>query len=87
MAEKELYRATKGIEKKFSRSLENRNYNHSLEILLTLRKPINDLFDHVMVMVPEDEIRNNRLSLVKFVADHFRKVADFSKIVIEGEEG
>ncbi|MCH7760210.1 glycine--tRNA ligase subunit beta [candidate division TA06 bacterium] len=86
-AERDLYEATRGIEKEFSRSLKERDYDHSLKILLTLRKPIDDLFDEVMVMVPDEELRKNRLALVKFVAGLFNQVADFSKIVIEGEEG
>ena len=84
-AERNLFLSTREVEKPFTQSLTHRNYDRSLQILLTLRKPIDDLFDEVMVMVPENEIRNNRLALVKFIADHFRKVADFSKIVIEGE--
>jgi glycyl-tRNA synthetase beta subunit len=37
-------------------------------------------FDKVLVMHPDEKIRNNRLALVKGMSDLYSKIADFSKI-------
>lgn len=58
----------------------------ALELLLTLRQPIDRLFDDVLVMHEDPVLRANRLRLLLYVRSLFRKVADLSKIVIEGAE-
>jgi len=37
-----------------------------------------------MVMVKEEEIKKNRLSLLKKINDLFRKISDFTKINVQG---
>ncbi len=52
-------------------------------ILLALqkyRKPVDDFFDHVMVMVEDEKTRNNRLGLLAAIKGHFNKIADFSRL-------
>lgn len=53
--------------------------------LRTLASPIDKFFDEVMVMVDDEVMRNNRLALLAEADALFRKIGDFSKIVIEGE--
>ena len=54
--------------------------------LLRLRKPIDTFFDDVMVMVDDERLRAARLALLAGVRDLFMRVADFAKVVLEGEE-
>ncbi len=71
--EKELWEALK--------SLEN---TEDILSLYTLKEPINNFFDKVLVMDPREEIRKNRLALLHRIKKLFNRFADFSKIVIEG---
>ncbi len=54
--------------------------------LLNLRRPIDDFFDSVMVMTEDDRLRAARLALLGGVRDLFTGIADFSKVVLEGEQ-
>ena len=54
--------------------------------LLSLRRPIDDFFDSVMVMTEDDTLRTARLALLGGVRDLFAGIADFSKVVLEGEQ-
>ncbi len=51
-----------------------------LEILRPLKKPIDNFFDQVMVMVEDEKIRSNRLNLLAGVTALFNRMADFSKM-------
>ena len=57
----------------------------NISVLRKLAPPIDAFFDKVMVMTDNEKVRNNRLLLLSCVDQLFRKVGDFSKIVIEGE--
>ncbi len=54
--------------------------------LLSLRRPIDDFFDSVMVMTEDDALRAARLALLGGVRNLFTGIADFSKVVLEGEQ-
>jgi glycyl-tRNA synthetase beta chain len=61
-----------------------RNYGEALRVIATLRQSIDDFFDKVMVMSPEDDIRANRLALLNRTLEDLSRVADFSEIVTAG---
>ncbi|XP_022156973.1 glycine--tRNA ligase, chloroplastic/mitochondrial 2 isoform X2 [Momordica charantia] len=48
------------------------------EISSKLIEPLEDFFEHVFVMVDDEKIRNNRLALLKRIADLPRGIADLS---------
>ncbi len=48
--------------------------------LASLRKPIDDFFDHVTVNDPDAAKRERRLNLLMRFRDAVNRVADFSKI-------
>ena len=48
--------------------------------LATLRRPIDDFFDHVTVNDPDPTKRARRLNLLARFRDAVNRVADFSKI-------
>jgi len=77
-AEEELYSRYLEIESEVKGLLRKRNYQEALKILATLREPIDNFFDQVMVMVEDKDLCLNRLFLLKLVTDLFLKIADFS---------
>ncbi|MDH5662268.1 MAG: glycine--tRNA ligase subunit beta, partial [Elusimicrobiota bacterium] len=81
--EKRLYEGFDRIEKETEKFLKKKEYQGALEKLVSLRKPVDDFFDKVMVMVEDKKLRNNRLALLNKIVDLFCKIADFSKIVVE----
>ncbi|MDZ7838787.1 MAG: hypothetical protein U5N58_13105 [Actinomycetota bacterium] len=45
---------------------------------------VDEFFDQVLVMDEDENIRQNRISLVKEARDLYLFIADFSRLVIEG---
>jgi glycyl-tRNA synthetase beta chain len=66
---------------KVLQALQKEDYPAALLELAALREPIDRFFGSVMVMVEEEAIRFNRLSLLEALFSLFRRIADFSKIV------
>jgi glycyl-tRNA synthetase beta chain len=86
-SEKKLHASVLTTERSIGPLLQERDYTKALKLLVMLRARIDDLFDRVMVMVEDTALRNNRLALLREVENLFLRVADFSRIVIEGEAG
>lgn len=72
--ERELYEASERLSK------------GSLETAAELRPYVDHFFDKVMVNVPDEKIRFNRLSMLSDMLRKFSTVADFSEIVTSGEQ-
>jgi len=77
VAEKELFRNLKTAEEVLD---DLDNPEEILEQLQLLRQPIDNFFDNVMVMVEDEKIRKNRLSLLAALKATFNRFADFSKL-------
>ncbi|HEX9198603.1 MAG TPA: glycine--tRNA ligase subunit beta [Acidobacteriaceae bacterium] len=60
------------------------DYVAALQLIATLRTPIDLFFEKVMVMVEDPYDRWTRLSLLHSLVDNFSKIADFSEIVTAG---
>jgi glycyl-tRNA synthetase beta chain len=58
-----------------------RQYKEALASLADLREPVDDFFDHVMVMVEDQALKNNRLALLNQLRNLFFEVADISLLV------
>lgn len=82
--EKELWEKANRIRPNLESAVESRDYRKALELLLSIRPAIDRFFDEVFVMVDEEKVRTNRLHLLAAVRNEFLKVADFSRIVVEG---
>ncbi|WP_226036931.1 glycine--tRNA ligase subunit beta [Aquibacillus saliphilus] len=78
--EKELFHIYLDIIEKYDRELKQFEPRNALEVLGELAKPIHDFFDHTMVMTDNEELKNNRLSLLNKIADSILKYADLTKI-------
>ena len=63
---------------------ERSDYRGALEAIAGLRPQVDAFFDGVMVMVPEESVRANRLALLRRVLEDFSRIADFSEIVVPG---
>lgn len=61
----------------------NKQYEQALLEISRLRPAVDTFFDKVMVMVEDEELRANRLGLLKTLLDEFSSIADFSEIVTE----
>jgi glycyl-tRNA synthetase beta chain len=57
-----------------------------LESVARLRPFVDRFFDKVMVNVPDDKIRANRLALLHELLTEFSTIADFSEIVTSGDQ-
>lgn len=80
--EKELYSAFQTIGKRAEKKISQKDYPAAMKELSLLRKPIDNFFNGVLVMVEEDKIKANRLSLLGKIAHLFFKIGDFSKITV-----
>jgi glycyl-tRNA synthetase beta chain len=78
--EKELIAALDEAEPKASAAIENEDFTGAMAALASLRKPIDDFFDHVTVNDPNSAKRERRLNLLMRFRDAVNAVADFSKI-------
>ena len=67
----------------FFLSMRKRNYDDAISILVSFKESIDRYFDKVFVMDKDENIKNNRLALLKKIKDMFLTYADFSKIRIE----
>ncbi len=56
------------------------DYTASLQILAKLKLPIDTFFDHVMVNVEDELLRNNRLALLRELHHTMNRIADLSKL-------
>jgi glycyl-tRNA synthetase beta chain len=78
--EKRLYSTFKDVSKRADSLVQKGEYAKALEIIAELKSPIDEFFDAVMVMVDDEGLRNNRLGLLRKIAEFFGQIADFSFI-------
>lgn len=79
--EKQLYGELLAIKPGIHDMICNRKFYEALTLLITLMGPINVFFDNVLVMDKNNEIRLNRLGLLKELWKTALAVADFSKLL------
>jgi glycyl-tRNA synthetase beta chain len=60
---------------------QQKKYDEALAALATIRRPLDEFFDKVMVMVEDEAVRTSRLCLLQSVAAMFQTIADFSEVV------
>lgn len=79
-AERALYKKAIELRDQVSPLVEQSQHGEILHMLSVLRDPIDQFFDHVLVMDENPEIQRNRIALVDFVYGLFREVAELSKL-------
>lgn len=60
---------------------QSRDYRTALETIASIRPRVDLFFDKVLVNVPDERIRQNRLTLLATLLAEFSTIADFSEIV------
>lgn len=61
-------------------------YQPALEAIATLRPAVDKFFDKVMVNVPDERVRHNRLALLHALLTEFSTIANFAEIVTNSQE-
>ena len=79
--EGELYDALLRVKKNIQPPLSASHFQQVFSIIATLREPIDNFFNKVMVMAEDEKIRNNRLALLAQIKDFINGFADLSKVV------
>ncbi|MGO0060533.1 glycine--tRNA ligase subunit beta [Brevibacillus fluminis] len=79
--EKSLHQAYVSVRQELSLVEAAGDFVKTLEILASLREPIQTFFEQIMVMVEDEQVRQNRLALLANVAKTIFAYADFAKIV------
>ena len=79
-AEKDLFKALQDLEKTLDQQLQKQEFVGLLQSLVSLSKPIDQFFADVMVMDENQELRQNRLSLLNQLHQRMNLVADIGKL-------
>ncbi len=80
--EKALFEKIKEIENELDKYLKDRRYLDLLERVASIKDTINTFFDNVMVMDKDQDLRNNRLSLLNRLRQIVLNVANFKFLEI-----
>ncbi len=79
-AEKDLYQTLTKLDDKVQSLVDSAKYQDALAELSTLRKPVDQFFDDVMVMADDEALKNNRIALLNKLHNLFLQIADISKL-------
>jgi glycyl-tRNA synthetase beta chain len=63
--------------------IAERDYRRALETFAAMAPELERFFDEVMVMVDDEALRRNRMSLLRKVGNTVAKIADVTKIVVD----
>jgi len=66
--------------------IRERQYRRALDSFAALAPELETFFDEVMVMVDDQALRRNRMSLLRKVGDAVKRIADVTKIVVDRSE-
>ena len=77
-AEKSLSNELNQLRQQLDNALTNDQYDQALEVLSTLREPVDTFFEAVMVMSENGAVRHNRLALLSQLRNQFLRIADIS---------
>lgn len=82
-AESELAAQIDRVAKEINPLLENKDYGGALVAMATLREAVDQVFDKVMIMAENPQVRANRLALLAKLRAMFLRVADISELPSE----
>jgi glycyl-tRNA synthetase beta chain len=84
-AERELYGQFSEKRGEIEGAVRAGDYLSAFKVLATLRPAVDKFFDDVLVMDEDAEKRSNRLALMEEIGQFFLSLADFTRVVVEGE--
>jgi len=79
-AEKNLHQAMEQSVKQADAFYAEKNYTDSLKALAALRETVDAFFNDVMVNDPDEDVRRNRLGLLRQLHGSMNRVADLSRL-------
>ncbi len=79
-AEQQLFSALDALRESVSTKIAERDYTSAMQLLATIRQPVDAFFDGVMVMAEDEAVKLNRLALLNQIYQLFRQVADISRL-------
>ncbi len=77
-SEIKLYEQIQKVRPEVNRAIQKGDYQTALKQLAGLREPVDTFFVEVMVMADDEQVKNNRLALLKNLASLCGSVADIS---------
>jgi len=83
--EQQLNHALAQQQQQFAPAIAAHDYPLALASLAELAQPLDAFFEHVMVMVDDPGIRNNRLALLAALDQRCRQVADISLLTVTAD--
>jgi glycyl-tRNA synthetase beta chain len=81
-AERELFERFCALREKVGSLRQQKRYEEALRTIASIRPQVDNFFDKVLVMTPNQTLRQNRLNLLACLLQEFTTIADFSQIVI-----
>jgi glycyl-tRNA synthetase beta chain len=85
-AEKRLNELSSAVTAQINDLISERRYRSALESFAAMAPELERFFKDVMVMVDDEAVRKNRMSLLRKVGGAVMKVADVTKIVVDRRE-
>ncbi len=79
-AEQRLWEQVNEVGSQVAAFVEQKRFDDALRALANLRAPVDAFFESVLVMDPEEAVRENRLALLEAVVRAFSGVGDLSRI-------
>jgi glycyl-tRNA synthetase beta chain len=79
-AELQLYTVVQRIGEEATRLKKEKKYRKALEKISELRPAVDLFFDKVLVMVEDEDVRRNRIALLRTLLKEFSTIADFSEL-------
>jgi glycyl-tRNA synthetase beta chain len=76
--ERTLFESMRDLDDRLKRATGHGNYIEGLRFLAELQRPVDAFFDKVMVMAPEEDLRANRVALLRRLDRMCRSIADIS---------
>ncbi len=83
--ERELHATLVIIRDNAGPMIEKGDFARAQSIILRLRPTLNAFFDKVLVMAEDKKVRQNRLGLLQAIRKLLLEIADYSRVVVEGE--
>ena len=77
-AEKQLVQALQSVSEDIAKACSTGQFSNALGQLASLRGPIDDFFDQVMVNAEDPALKRNRLAILKQLREQFLMVADLA---------
>ena len=81
--EQQLNELADAVTEQIDELIAAREYRHALESFAAMASELETFFKEVMVMVDDETVRKNRMSLLRKVGGAVMKIADVTKIVVD----